>query len=147
MSEFFNGWRRKIGCVTLVMACAVAGVWYRSYVVADIISCTALDPWFITVRNGEVAWTRTNLNCPVGARMACDDTQLWATTLSTTALSELRPKFSGRGAYSGVESTIAIAPNARPTFSIFWVNLGLTLLSAYLILWKPRTKPKEQSNA
>lgn len=24
MREFFNGWRRKAGCVTLIMACAVA---------------------------------------------------------------------------------------------------------------------------
>ena len=32
----------------------------------------------------------------------------------------------------------------RPNWSI---TIPLTLLSAYLILWQPRTKPKEQSNA
>ncbi len=27
MGEFFNGWRRKIGCMTLVMACVFMARW------------------------------------------------------------------------------------------------------------------------
>jgi hypothetical protein len=30
MREFFRGWRRKVGCVTLVMTCALMGLWMRS---------------------------------------------------------------------------------------------------------------------
>ena len=30
MGELFKGWRRKLGCVTLVMACAMMGMWFRS---------------------------------------------------------------------------------------------------------------------
>ena len=30
MREFFRGWRRKIGAVTLVMACGIMGMWVRS---------------------------------------------------------------------------------------------------------------------
>lgn len=30
MREFFNGWRRKVGRITLVMVCVFAGVWVRS---------------------------------------------------------------------------------------------------------------------
>ena len=37
MLTFFHGWRRKTGCVTLVLACAFAGGWIRSLVVADLI--------------------------------------------------------------------------------------------------------------
>lgn len=30
MGEFFKGWRRKTGVLTLVMACLFAAVWVRS---------------------------------------------------------------------------------------------------------------------
>lgn len=30
MREFFRGWRRKVGCVTLVMACVLTTGWVRS---------------------------------------------------------------------------------------------------------------------
>jgi len=30
MAEFFKGWRRKVGCVTLVMACVFTAGWFRS---------------------------------------------------------------------------------------------------------------------
>ena len=32
MGEFFRGWRRKAGLVTLAMACLLATGWMRSYV-------------------------------------------------------------------------------------------------------------------
>lgn len=35
MREFFKPWRRKAGCVTLVMACVFMGVWVRSEITAD----------------------------------------------------------------------------------------------------------------
>ena len=30
MQEFIRGWKRKVGCVTLVMACLFAALWVRS---------------------------------------------------------------------------------------------------------------------
>jgi hypothetical protein len=35
MSEFFRGWRRKIGVVTLVLACVFIGIWIRSKNLSD----------------------------------------------------------------------------------------------------------------
>jgi hypothetical protein len=35
MRDFFGGWRRKAGVVTLVMACAVMWLWWRSWTTAD----------------------------------------------------------------------------------------------------------------
>jgi hypothetical protein len=35
MREFFHGWRRKIGVMTLLMACVFAPVWVRSLSVCD----------------------------------------------------------------------------------------------------------------
>src|SRR4051812_3266689 len=37
MREFFKGWRRKAGVVTLVIACALAAGWVRSCVMLDIV--------------------------------------------------------------------------------------------------------------
>ena len=37
MREFFQGWSRKAGLVTLVLACIVTGVWLRSRLVVDQI--------------------------------------------------------------------------------------------------------------
>jgi hypothetical protein len=36
MREFFNGWRRKIGMMTLVMALVLMGLWVRSHSVKDL---------------------------------------------------------------------------------------------------------------
>ena len=30
MGEYFQGWRRKIGCITLMLACVFAAAWVRS---------------------------------------------------------------------------------------------------------------------
>ena len=38
MRELFHGWRRKMGAVTLLMACAFAGLWVRSTVVIDVFT-------------------------------------------------------------------------------------------------------------
>ena len=35
MRDFFKPWRRKLGCVTLVLACVFAGVWVRSLYGSD----------------------------------------------------------------------------------------------------------------
>ena len=42
MREFFKGWRRKMGCVTLLMVCALMGAWARSYSVFDSMQFTGI---------------------------------------------------------------------------------------------------------
>ena len=37
MREFFKGWKRKIGCLTLVMACVATAGWVRSQHFSDFI--------------------------------------------------------------------------------------------------------------
>ena len=34
--DFFRGWRQKIGCVTLVVACGFMGLWIRGHGVKDL---------------------------------------------------------------------------------------------------------------
>ena len=37
MGEFFKGWRRKIGVMTLVAALAAMGLWLRSNLCLDVL--------------------------------------------------------------------------------------------------------------
>lgn len=48
MKEFFKGWRRKVGCVTLAAACLFVAGWVRSTVVDDYV--TAFNRSFFSSR-------------------------------------------------------------------------------------------------
>ncbi|MDB5348549.1 MAG: hypothetical protein JWP89_6926 [Schlesneria sp.] len=60
MREFFRGWRQKVGCVTMVVACFVLGLWMRSLRIRDVIdfpngpgSCLRL-----VSENGRFSWDK-----------------------------------------------------------------------------------------
>ncbi len=89
MGEFFKGRKRKVGVVTLVMACLFMGGWVRSYSNCDSI---------------RVSYNRC------------------------------------LASYEGVISMnqIHFSPCTYWSFSYLYIVLPLTLLSAYLLLSKPR---------
>ena len=43
MRQFFRGWRRKVGCVTLVTACLLLAAWVRNHFYADDLQMTITD--------------------------------------------------------------------------------------------------------
>ncbi len=57
MGEFFQGWRRKTGLALLALALLLMGVWVRSTVVEDQLAINWLGRlhWFHSF-NGTVAW-------------------------------------------------------------------------------------------
>lgn len=57
MRDFFKGWRRKAGLVTLVMALILEGAWMRSLYGTDLLTCGASGTTTrVIVKNGFVAW-------------------------------------------------------------------------------------------
>jgi hypothetical protein len=147
MREFFKGWRRKTGCVALVMACALAGEWMRASVTEDaylltpqhaIVSGDGYMTVVFTRRHGPQYWymafTKRVDSGPGGSLK-------W----------EQRWRWGVAGVGCGVDVLLVNGTEedeAKWCRIPYWgIILPLTLLSAYLILWKPRTKPKEQPHA
>ena len=120
MREFFHGWRRKAGCVTLALACVATGLWIRSYIVFDQL---VLAGNLLISNSGCLVWNWSGWGTP---ELNLVD---W--------YCEHASPFSEEW-YFGTDGV------RMP----YWaVNIPLTLLSAYLLLWKPRPEQKCEKNA
>lgn len=111
MLEFFKGWRRKAAVVMLTMACIVACMWVRSFTVNDQLWIRR--HWFESNR-GEIDWRYFSNARPLEWR---------SHRIETAGLFR---------SYSG-PSYQEIA-----RISYWFIDVPLTLLAGYLILWKPR---------
>jgi len=120
MSEFFHGWRRKAGCVTLVMASAICGVWTRSLYVCDRFW---IPSHFLGSGGGCAWWMRM----PPGNRWS------WESKESDRVLS-LSPAAHWNFGWDHW---------SVPYWSIV---LLIVLLSAYLIVW-PGKQPERKLKA
>ena len=132
MHTFFHGWRRQAGVVTLVMALALMSGWIRSLSVTDSCQLPVGGRW----QAGCVSHR---------GRFSCGWTDLegamdyeWRTVPNHGPIA-LRI----RGLYFDFTGGQAPNPSGKlsPHIIPYWcVVLPLTLLSAYLILWKPRKR-------
>ena len=129
MGEFFKGWRRKAGVVTLAMALLPAIGWMRSYIVEDRLAFTSGDfRHAISSFQGNVGWDRW-LNIPPAGGFGWSSE--WRN--SNQPISP-RPTYF-RAAPGSLLGQLQFESRAVP----YWpFVVPLTLLSAWLILWKPR---------
>jgi hypothetical protein len=128
MKEFFCGWRRKAGTVTLVMALAVAGIWMRSRVV-----CDTLQFKFGGRLHDIVSYSNQTSGVSWKFDLAFPEVLDWG----SIPLNEVDA--------DDIEGTLANYREGYRDLGFFewhvphWLLvLPLSLLSAYLILWKPR---------
>jgi hypothetical protein len=161
MREFFRGWRRKIGVVTLMMACVFMALWVRSqinlnvvtlpfkYPETDSLAPVTIDS--IISRAHSVSWTRKRY--VGGARLTGDPGLSYPKWSSISEYFERDPsQVKWRLHWCGFQICDLQKPNdefSESNVSIpYWaVVLPLTLLSAYLLLSKPRPgKPPESTN-
>jgi hypothetical protein len=110
MLEFFRGWRRKVGIVTLLMSIAFLGMWFRSRVVEDALEIAF---WDVLSQNGTVSWRLRSF--------VARAPWFWSYPLPP----------SGKGLGGHFELRLRYG-----TLVLFF-----TVLSAYLLLWKPWTVP------
>ena len=82
MSEFFKGWRRKLGLFTLVMACVLTGIWLRSLVHRTEISVSKnnpkLDTKYVSHLNiQDQGWCASEVKTKVLHQLILDRTVTW----------------------------------------------------------------------
>lgn len=106
MLQFFHGWRRKVGCVSLALALMFCSAWVRSTHSAELIK---INSWMFKSGRGAFSYQIDHRT---------ERAIYWRTT----------PIGQSSSVYDHFGSVIP-----------YWcVTTPLTLLSAYLILWKTR---------
>lgn len=159
MREFFRGWRRKLGCVALVIACALCTMWLRSVHTADGM-VVAFGPTFYEARSerGGVELMIHEVFSVHPEQFGLDQSRVYSQKLVPIVVRE-------DGYYEVVEETgYNWCHNHQPLFGGFifschelddgfsegrieskvigfpywFVTIPMTLLSAYLVLCKSR---------
>jgi hypothetical protein len=115
MGDFFHGWRRKIGVVTMLMALAFMTLWIRGYCEGD----------FIGFQN----FTRTYF----GFELASDSYSL---ALNTVDWPQTTHDDSSQF-LSMMKQAGCVLLTRRAQVPHWMLVIPLTLISAYLLLWKP----------
>ena len=82
MGEFFKGWRRKVGVVTLMMACVLTGIWLRTMSFRTEISVSRTDPnlktKYLTGLNiQDQGWFARNVKTKVLHQLILSGTVTW----------------------------------------------------------------------
>lgn len=155
MHTFFHGWRRKAGVITLMVACGLMGMWIRSLVCCDSLR--------FDLGVGRTA-RLTSANQSLGLVMQFSEDLNWIE--GTVATTDCLPAWEStsiteRGAFEdeGIDWDYrwhGFGRGRKLSFSglVFWSDIQyqywvlpcwsvappLTLLSAYLMLWKPRKR-------
>lgn len=137
MCEFFTGWKRKIGCVTLAMASLALIGWVRSFVVVDHIQypIAKLKIGIITSVNGVLAFgTFTYSNSmpkpPLYRWDSWDGSDARVETQGSLVVIRI-PK-------------VSIIVESPQLFSYWSFAVPLALISAWLLLSKRQpTKPAQ----
>jgi hypothetical protein len=159
MPDYFKPWRRKIGMVTLAMACVFMMGWVRSFQIFDVFDIPGGNVYNqILSCNSSLVWQST------GSHFANNFTFDWRTEhaqgfLTIAKHSELcklrnhvdqmecRFNWMGFASFDRLQTGINAKPWKVVWFVPYWsIVIPLTLLSAWSLLSKPRlAKNKEKS--
>lgn len=134
MFDFFKGWRRKLGCITLLMAVVTTGLWIRTALAVDYggFSYRGRQHVIMSIQ-GAILWT--SIDGPGGYIE-------WQTTRPDG------PDLKGLPLPKYVEVWQQGIPELHPRYWLimyWWFAVPLTLVSAWLILYRPPPKPKVTS--
>jgi len=147
MGDYFKPLRRKIGVVTLVMACGFAAGWVRSRTLVDNPYCPTKTFQTVGLRSQDsllgIVWVKNNALGAIPVMYAGWDKQQFKSIHDWASLmGGWRCYFLGFGS---VSRHVPDETSLRAWFIPYWsIVIPLTLLSAYLLLTKLRkSKQKE----
>lgn len=149
MRDFFHGWRRKTGCVTLIVAFAIYAAWMRSLVRHDQVALPwGQDIYCVESMSGQLDLGRLTVK---GEQVAAS---WWSDDFTQEKIHQFREhpntqvidyiseaNLEWRWDWAGFLFEIGKSPDDRAEHYLFpyWsLALPISFLSAYLILWKAR---------
>jgi len=144
MRDLFKGWRRKAGVVVLVMACGLVGMWARSFHTEDMY-VYPIEPYVTDLlfssggcvgwrRDDEAVWDIPRDHRDYGFQSRRWDRQRFAWS-SEVFNWRWDWRWCGLGHAVGHEAETWVLP--------YWMLvLPLTLLSAILLFWPLRKRPR-----
>jgi hypothetical protein len=150
MANFFDGWRRKIGCIALLMACGMTTVWLRSMTWEDDISLRISDRDVILIQTYDMGigvwwvWESQSLTLDdvvfMRGRFTWTSNRVSELGHSSHGLYELKKRrwlgFSFlRETEEAIKFQVVLVPYVFPV-------VLLTGLSVSLILGKPRKRAR-----
>ena len=147
MGEFFEGWRRKIGVVMLLMALVFVGGWVRSLTIQDSFLCHRDDHsgFFVNSNQGCLSWNRIHELQPEQLRFADRYFTGDAASFDRFLNNEVNWHWKTCGFEFG--ETTQHNSRVRSEFGVvpYWsIVIPLTLLSAWLLLIKPRSSHRKK---
>lgn len=137
MHTFFHGWRRKAGIFTLVMACVVMAGWLRSLFVFDLVGIHfgALHSLGIESKRQSLCVTWSEDTPAITTK-----TIIWLTLPPSIEGTDLPDDYK-IGEFAWLINMDDEHPHGIIVAAPYWsVTIPLTILSAYLILWRPRKR-------
>ena len=153
MGSYFKPLRRKLGAVTLVLACLSVVGWVRSLSMLDVLTFATSDRlWRLTIEEGELEITQyvrisgdPRLRENIGWKSASNVDSRGRKSrhgyiMSNLAIADTKSEFLGF-AYS-TKKWVTPALDVDQSYFVFpyWsVVMPLTLLSAWLLLSRRRT--------
>lgn len=142
MHEFFHGWRRKAGVASLGVACVLMVGWVRTRVLQEGLSLRISDQLFYSIasHDGTLHLVRASYTPPF-----TDARFKWFSMPRSDNDQHITQMPASRWRWKVAEFGVVDLdrPEGEFTFWIvpFWFPTGLlTVLSTYLILWKPRKR-------
>jgi hypothetical protein len=148
MRTSFHGWRRKTGVVSLLMACVLMAAWVRSQTTIDLLMVTAFGRQVNFISGSGAFMTVCGTLGAVGQKYdpkKLPQPRSTGVYFNCERLSDDRSKPIAWKNWSDSSLNIYVISRRDdieiPLISYVSIVLPLTLLSAYLILWKPRKRP------
>jgi hypothetical protein len=141
MREFFAGWRKKIGALTLLTACLLMAGWVRSLIVDDIviIPCGQFVT-ITTISNDHVFGVQYHRRIEPQNRSSIPS---WRRFIDSTKIKRLiaDPYITWHQSFCGFRlgETVSSRPGRLVLCLIpYWfIVIPMTMLSAFLLLTRP----------
>ena len=146
MYDFLRGWRRKKGVITLVTACLILGAWLRSLRTFDSLFVHG-DQWRYGISSVDGRIWFINTTPLLGESWVAWNSREHQPEFDPMDGANVNWRRDGAGFHIGTYTRPIPSQTASGKFEAFSlmipygvIELPLALLSAYLIVLKPRTR-------